>query len=79
MSPSFSPGHGDEPAGYAAVAVRPPHRQEGRATAARPRRHPGSTEGGTIFGPVLSILLYDTEEEAVAIASDTPYGLAGAV
>jgi aldehyde dehydrogenase (NAD+) len=32
-----------------------------------------------IFGPVLSILLYDTEDEAVAIANDTPYGLAGFV
>jgi betaine-aldehyde dehydrogenase len=32
-----------------------------------------------IFGPVLSILPYDTEEEAIAIANDTPYGLAGAV
>ena len=32
-----------------------------------------------IFGPVLSILPYDTEEEAVAIANDTDYGLAGAV
>ncbi len=28
-----------------------------------------------IFGPVLSILPFDTEEEAVAIANDTPYGL----
>lgn len=28
-----------------------------------------------IFGPVLSILTYDTEEEAIAIANDTPYGL----
>ena len=32
-----------------------------------------------IFGPVLAILPYDTEEEAVAIANDTVYGLAGAV
>jgi aldehyde dehydrogenase (NAD+) len=32
-----------------------------------------------IFGPVLSILPYDTEDEAVAIANDTIYGLAGAV
>jgi acyl-CoA reductase-like NAD-dependent aldehyde dehydrogenase len=32
-----------------------------------------------IFGPVLSILPYDTEEEAVAIANDTDYGLAGGV
>jgi aldehyde dehydrogenase (NAD+) len=32
-----------------------------------------------IFGPVLSIIPYDTEEEAVEIANDTPYGLAGGV
>ncbi len=29
-----------------------------------------------IFGPVLCILTYDSEEEAVQIANDTPYGLA---
>jgi aldehyde dehydrogenase (NAD+) len=28
-----------------------------------------------IFGPVLSIMTYETEEEAIAIANDTPYGL----
>ena len=28
-----------------------------------------------IFGPVLSILPFDSEEEAIAIANDTPYGL----
>lgn len=32
-----------------------------------------------IFGPVLSIIPYDSEEEAVAIANDTIYGLAGRV
>jgi len=32
-----------------------------------------------IFGPVLSILNYDTEDEAIAIANDTPFGLAGFV
>jgi aldehyde dehydrogenase (NAD+) len=32
-----------------------------------------------IFGPVLSILPYQTEEEAIAIANDTPYGLSGYV
>ena len=32
-----------------------------------------------IFGPVLVIMPYDTEEEAVAIANDTAYGLAGGV
>lgn len=32
-----------------------------------------------IFGPVLSIMSYDTEEEAIGIANDTPFGLAGFV
>ncbi|HEX3946438.1 MAG TPA: aldehyde dehydrogenase family protein [Acidimicrobiales bacterium] len=32
-----------------------------------------------IFGPVLSILPYDTEDEAVRIANDSIYGLAGGV
>ncbi len=32
-----------------------------------------------IFGPVLSIIAYDTEEEAIQIANDTIYGLAGGV
>ncbi|MGB3286280.1 aldehyde dehydrogenase [Mycolicibacter algericus] len=32
-----------------------------------------------IFGPVLSIIGYDTEEEAIAIANDSVYGLAGSV
>ncbi|MCQ4638438.1 aldehyde dehydrogenase family protein [Anaerovorax odorimutans] len=32
-----------------------------------------------IFGPVLSVISYDTVEEAVEIANDTPYGLDSAV
>lgn len=32
-----------------------------------------------IFGPVLSIITFDTQEEAVRIANDTSYGLAAAV
>lgn len=32
-----------------------------------------------IFGPVLAILSYDSEDEAVAMANDTPFGLAGFV
>jgi acyl-CoA reductase-like NAD-dependent aldehyde dehydrogenase len=32
-----------------------------------------------IFGPVLCILPYDTEEEAIRIANDTPYGLSAYV
>jgi (Z)-2-((N-methylformamido)methylene)-5-hydroxybutyrolactone dehydrogenase len=32
-----------------------------------------------VFGPVLSVIPFDTEEEALALANDTRYGLAGAV
>ncbi len=32
-----------------------------------------------IFGPVLPSFLYDTEEDAIAIANDSVYGLAGSV
>jgi acyl-CoA reductase-like NAD-dependent aldehyde dehydrogenase len=32
-----------------------------------------------IFGPVLSIIPYDDEDDAVAIANDTQYGLSGSV
>lgn len=32
-----------------------------------------------IFGPVLAILPYDTEEDAIRMANDTPYGLSGYV
>ena len=29
-----------------------------------------------IFGPVLTMMPFDSEDEAIAIANDTPYGLA---
>ena len=32
-----------------------------------------------VFGPVLTVETFRTEEEAVALANDTRYGLAGAV
>ena len=32
-----------------------------------------------IFGPVLALIAYDTEDDAVRIANDSPYGLAGGV
>jgi acyl-CoA reductase-like NAD-dependent aldehyde dehydrogenase len=32
-----------------------------------------------IFGPVLSLIPYDSEEEAIEIANGTQYGLAGGV
>ena len=32
-----------------------------------------------IFGPVLSVMPFETEEEAIEIANDTPYGLAAGI
>ena len=32
-----------------------------------------------IFGPVLSVIPFETEEQAIAIANDTPYGLASGI
>ncbi len=32
-----------------------------------------------IFGPVMSVLAFDSEEEAIARANDTPYGLAAGI
>ena len=32
-----------------------------------------------IFGPVLTVIAYDDEDEAVRLANDSPYGLAGSV
>lgn len=41
---------------------------------------PGMTiEQEEIFGPVLAVVAYSTEDEAVAIANGTPYGLGGYV
>ncbi|WP_051367386.1 gamma-aminobutyraldehyde dehydrogenase [Hamadaea tsunoensis] len=32
-----------------------------------------------VFGPVLAVLPFDTDDEAIALANDTPYGLAASV
>jgi aldehyde dehydrogenase (NAD+) len=32
-----------------------------------------------IFGPVLTVITYDTDEDAIRIANDSKYGLHGAV
>ena len=50
----------------------------------RPTVFSGVNNGMTIareeiFGPVLAMIPYDNEEEAIRIANDTPYGLAGYV
>ena len=32
-----------------------------------------------IFGPVVSVITFESEDEAIRIANDTPYGLAGSL
>jgi aldehyde dehydrogenase (NAD+) len=32
-----------------------------------------------VFGPVLCLIAYDTEEQAIEMANDSPYGLSSAV
>jgi aldehyde dehydrogenase (NAD+) len=34
---------------------------------------------GELFGPVILLMPFDTEEEAIRIANDTPFGLSGAI
>jgi aldehyde dehydrogenase (NAD+) len=61
---------------------RPPGLQRGyyvRPTVFANVRNDMTIAREEIFGPVLSILPYDNEEQAVAIANDTPYGLSGYV
>ena len=65
-------------------AARAGRREWPRATSSSPRSFPGVRNDMTIareeiFGPVLCILPYETEEQAVQIANDTPYGLAAYV
>jgi len=42
-------------------------------------RHDAGIAREEIFGPVLSVIAFDTVDEAVRIANDTDYGLAAAV
>lgn len=70
----------------ARIAMGGPGRPENRPVGhyVRPTVFAAATRGmriaqEEIFGPVLTVIAYDTVEEAVEIANDSPYGLAGAV
>ncbi|WP_413990053.1 aldehyde dehydrogenase [Labrys okinawensis] len=61
---------------------RPPGRHEGwffEPTIVRARDNTVPCVAEELFGPVLSVLAFDDEEEAVRLANDTRYGLASGV
>jgi aldehyde dehydrogenase (NAD+) len=73
----------EEGATLAAGGADPPEGLE-RGWFVRPTVFADVRPGATIaqeeiFGPVLSVIPYGSEDEAVEIANSTPYGLAGAV
>jgi aldehyde dehydrogenase (NAD+) len=70
----------------ATVVVGGPERPEGldKGYYVKPTVLGGVTPGSKVeqeevFGPVLAVIPYATEEEAIEIANGTPYGLAGGV
>ena len=70
----------------ATLVVGGPERPEGlgRGFYVKPTVLGGVTPGSRVeqeevFGPVLAVIPYETEDEAVAIANGTPYGLSGGV
>ena len=53
--------------------------QGAKKVGVHPLRNDMTVAREEIFGPVLSIIPFDTEDEAVEIANETPYGLASYV
>jgi acyl-CoA reductase-like NAD-dependent aldehyde dehydrogenase len=87
MGPLISAGHRARVAGYvpdgAPVAVRgsapdgPGFWYPPTVLAPVRRDDPAFTE--EVFGPVVAVLPFKDEAEAIAIANDTPYGLSGSI
>ena len=76
-SPVGGAGREGRPFGRAGSRLRPGHRY-------RPTLVPDADPGSEIvrdevFGPVLAAYPFRTDDEAIELANDTPYGLAGAV
>ena len=87
MGPLISAGHRDRVASYvpdgAPVAFRgsappgPGYWYPPTVLAPVRRDDPAFTE--EVFGPVVTVLPFEDEAEAIAIANDTPYGLSGSI
>jgi acyl-CoA reductase-like NAD-dependent aldehyde dehydrogenase len=71
-----------EGARVAAGGARPPGSDRGwfvQPTVLADVRNNDAAAREEIFGPVLCVIPYDDEDEAVRLANDSPYGLAGTV
>lgn len=86
MGPLISAAQRDSVAGYVAAGqvlaqgscpAGPGFWQPPTVLAAEDRRDPAFTD--EIFGPVISVLPFGDEAEAVEIANDTDYGLSGSI
>jgi acyl-CoA reductase-like NAD-dependent aldehyde dehydrogenase len=87
MGPLISAGHRERVASYvpdgAPVAIRgsapagPGYWYPPTVLAPVGRDDPAFTE--EVFGPVVTVLPFEDEAEAIAIANDTPYGLSGSI
>lgn len=83
MGPLISQGHREHVASFVDDPLFQAPRREGRGfwypptvlKAGRGDRHWNEE----IFGPVLSVMPFDSEDEAVELANETPYGLSGSV
>ncbi len=86
MGPLISAGHRESVRGYVQEAIvaftgscpdgpgywHPPTVVESRSTAERVWRE-------EVFGPVVAVMPFDDEDEAIALANDTEYGLSGSL
>ncbi|WP_440086939.1 aldehyde dehydrogenase family protein [Streptosporangium sp. LJ11] len=85
MGPLISAEHRDRVASF---VTEPPHLQGAcppgpgfwfPATVLTPRSADDRAFTEEIFGPVVSVVPFDDEADAVRIANDTPYGLSGSI
>ena len=85
MGPPISAPHWAKVSSYVddETAWRSAHRPAGPASGSADRALPGLGRqlavAEEIFGPVIMVMLFDDEADAIRLANDTPYGLSGSL